>query len=264
MSVAPRWAPERTRPACVRSQATPEAWRARIRCQRTLPRRSLLRVRRRVMRTSHISARRTRRRARCPGIGWNDRRCASFGGGFDGYSSHLTDTGWCFCGRLPQSPNARWVRRLSAWSPNSQVDSSSAVADAEGHATFGMGPRSCRRIGGPAFLHGTAPDRGAQSSFANHVLPYDMPIEPMTYADFCTSATRAPRSALGTDGVLYPYWAYGGDEGLRMFYHADLAVVDGDAVPASFNQAWLVLIIKAPIALDTAHVAHLTLQVCGR
>lgn len=117
--------------------------------------------------------------------------------------------------------------------------------------TYMLGPRPLRPIGARPFI-----DSGAWLSLGNHVQRYALPITPFSFEDFSVYATRAPRSAPGPDGVPYACWAYSGDGGLRLLHQVYSAVVRGDPAPPSFNQAWMVLIPKAPIALDAAHVAR--------
>lgn len=55
--------------------------------------------------------------------------------------------------------------------------------------------------------------------------------------------------------LTHACWSHGETDSARRLHRVYEAVARGDLVPPLFNQVWLVLIPKAPLAQDTAHVA---------
>lgn len=111
---------------------------------------------------------------------------------------------------------------------------------------------------GPAILRSEAADAQARRPFENHIQHYEGQIEPMPLSDVAEIFTRAPRSSSGLDVVPYASWAHGGRRRRLLVascVHKD--VVRGDSVRPLLNQAWLVCIPRAPLALDMVQVAHL-------
>lgn len=149
---------------------------------------------------------------------------------------------------------------MAAWSRKSRVLRSYVLVGTEGHTVWDI-----RAGGGVDWrLLGASlpPKRGGGSACPPTILePRQDPrrVEALLLADVAEIVARAPRSALGPDGVPHACCALEG-EGRRHPCHPCLsscvAFARGHPLPALFNQSWLVLIPKAPLALDTANAAR--------
>lgn len=87
------------------------------------------------------------------------------------------------------------------------------------------------------------------ASLAEHWGPADLNVPTASLEDLRAVLGRAPRSALGPDGIAYAHLAQAGDFAARTLHEAYLAVLGGIASHDGFNDARLGFIPKAALQL---------------
>lgn len=81
-------------------------------------------------------------------------------------------------------------------------------------------------------------------------------VEPVSFEDVQHMLNRCPASAPGPDGLRYGHWANAGDDVAQVLCRTCVAILDGHAVPAGYNDGLVVFIPTAPVQpRDATHFA---------